>query len=630
MSFLPLVRLWILISVLATTAGWVLSALGCLNRPGYAVFLALGGIVLWRTRRAWGWDCDRRPVQWAKVKWRFSRALPLAFVVLAVLIFLGGALYAPTNHTAVTYRVPRTLHWLAHDGWFWIHTPNYRMNNRACGIEWLSAPLLLFTRSDRALFLLNFIPFLLLPGLVYSLFTQWNIRPRVAWQWMWLLPTGYCFILQAGSTGNDTFPTVYALAALDLACRARSSGRASDFWLSALSAALLTGAKASNLTLLLPWAIVVWWAFPRVRIRPLVAVGVLALSALVSFLPTAVLNVIYCGDWSGLNLERTGMDMKNPVVGIWGNVLILLLDNFVPPFFPLASWWNQHALTIVPQFIVGPMTRNFEAGFHLLWELPTEDWIGLGFGMSVLIAVTVLAGLGRGGWRVDRRPGGDLPRTWERAMTWSPWISLLAYCVKSGMVTGARLIAPYYPLLLPGLLAGKGQTSIVRTRWWQALAKAVAWLAIPVLVVTPGRPLWPAQTVLGKLQAAYPNQRLVARALKVYSVYDTRSDPLAQVRALLPAGITVVGFLGTEDDPDLSLWRPIGRRRVEHILLTDSGDDIRRRGIECAVVGGFNLAYHHRELKEWLEQTRAEVIATTNATIKVTEGQQPWYVVRFK
>ena len=92
------------------------------------------------------------------------------------------------------------------------------MNDRACGMEWLSAPVLLFTGSTRGLFLLNFLPFLLLPGLVFSIFTRLGVRARVAWQWMWLLPTGYNFILQAGGIANDTFPTVYALAAVDLGC----------------------------------------------------------------------------------------------------------------------------------------------------------------------------------------------------------------------------------------------------------------------------------------------------------------------------------------------------------------------------------------------------------------------------
>ena len=189
----------------------------------------------------------------SRLRARFRRALPAAFGLLALLILVGGLLYPPTNHTAVTYRVPRVLQWLAAHQWHWIsNTENFRMNNRACGIEWLSAPLLLFFRSDRALFLLNFVPFLMLPGLIFSLFTRLGVGPRVAWHWMWLLPTGYNFVLQAGSTGNDTFPTVYALAAVDFACRAWISRKPSDLWFSLMTTALLTEAKASNLPLLLP------------------------------------------------------------------------------------------------------------------------------------------------------------------------------------------------------------------------------------------------------------------------------------------------------------------------------------------------------------------------------------------
>jgi hypothetical protein len=177
------------------------------------------------------------------------------------------------------------LHWLTEGHWHWIHTPNYRMNNRACGFEWLTAPLLLFTKSDRSLFLINFLSFLLLPGLVFSVFTRLGVRSRVAWYWMWLLPTGYNFLLQAGSVANDTFPTVYALAALDFGLRAWGSRRGSDLWLSVLAAALLTGAKASNLTLLLPWAIVVLPLLPRLLRRPVAALVLLLLAAAVSFCP---------------------------------------------------------------------------------------------------------------------------------------------------------------------------------------------------------------------------------------------------------------------------------------------------------------------------------------------------------
>ena len=44
------------------------------------------------------------------------------------------------------------------------------------------------------------------------------------------------------------------------------------------------------------------------------------------------------------------------------------------------------------------------------------------------------------------------------------WGALLAFCLKSGMSNGARLISPYYPLLLPWLVLGRGHEVLVRQR----------------------------------------------------------------------------------------------------------------------------------------------------------------------
>jgi len=182
---------------------------------------------------------------------------------------------------------------------------------------------------------------------------------------------------------------------------------------------------------------------------------------------------------------------------------------------------------------------------------------------------------------------------------------------------------------LPLLLIGARQALIVRRRWWRVMAGGVVLLAVLVLVLTPGRPLWPAQTLLSKLVALKPDQRLLRRALTVYSVYDVRSDPLAKVRALLPEGLSVVGFMGTPDDIDISLWRPLGSRRVEHILLSDSPDQIRQRHIQYAVVGEVNLLEHNTSLADWQKRTGAELVGTATATTVVSQGPRQWYVVRF-
>jgi hypothetical protein len=627
MSFLQPVKFWICLAALASLAGWSLSAVGQLNRAGYAIFFAVAITIFFICQKKFDSQSGSKYLNWKKILRRFRHLLPCAFAALAFLVFLGGALYAPSNYTGLTYRVARVLQWLDHGQWWWIHTPNYRMNDRACGIEWIYAPLLLFAKSDRVLFLVNFIPFLLLPGLIFSVFTRLGVRARVAWQWMWLLPTSYNFLLQAGSIANDTFPVVFELAALDFALRARQLRKISDVGYSILAIALLTGAKGSNLPLLLPWMIAIFPSLPLLRRKFVATASICMVAATISFLPNAILNFHYCGDWSGANLEDPRLTMKNPLIGIYGNGFQLALDNFVPPIFPMAHWWNEHASSFMPHFLV-KASRHFDDGFFMLGELPTEDWAGIGFGLSILLMVSVFAS-----FRFRHRRSGETPAQIPfsicRYIFVAAWLSLLAYCVESGLTNAARITVPYYPVLIASLIVDAGQSEIVRRRWWRCLAGVTLILAFIVLILSPDRPLWPAKTVLSRLAAQHPDQTSITRALKVYTTYAQRADALAGVRALLPPGISRVGFIAGADDADISLWRPFGERSVQHFLLTDSPGEIRRH-VEYVVIGGFNLKMQRGTIDDWLQKSGAELVGITNATLKVTEGVQPWYLARFK
>src|SRR5882724_11682169 len=129
MSWLPLVRVWIWFSVVVSAAGWILSALGQLNRGGYLIFFGLAAAGFIAYRRFSDQKFRRATWNWSKIRWRFRHGLPGCFAALAFLIFVGGALNAPSTHTALTYRLPRVLQWLAEGKWHWIYTGNFRMND---------------------------------------------------------------------------------------------------------------------------------------------------------------------------------------------------------------------------------------------------------------------------------------------------------------------------------------------------------------------------------------------------------------------------------------------------------------------------------------------------------------------
>lgn len=615
-NLLMAVRIWILLSAVLAGAGWILSAVHALNRVGYAVCLAFTALLLvvwWRKTR---WRPQARSARlWAKFRKRFKRPAPLFFLLTALLALGGGLATRPNNGDSDAYRIPRVLHWLAQGGWHWIHTGDSRMNISGCNFEWLSAPLILFTRTDRWLFLINALPYFLLPGLIFDVFRRLRIAPRVAWWWMWILASGWCFALQAGSTINDSLGVIYALAAVAFALRAGETGKAGDLWLSLLAVAELTGLKQTNLPLLLPWFIAAWPARRLWLKKPAWSWAVGAFSLLVSAATLSWLNWKYAGTWTGFPKNPaeqvfawgSRQELNSPFWGVIGNIFCLPIQNLLPPFFPWASAWNaamQHFLTTP----LGAHFTQFEV-FGLLGRSVTPSNAGIGLGIMVLTLAS-LWGAGRGLRFAAMLPftGQTQKHDWHLRLLWiAPWIALLVFMAKVGTYQNARQMAAYYVLLFPVLLAGAGHAALVRRRWWQ-------WLAVAVLCGTTayagfvyGRGLLP-NAVVAQLKKKYPRQKF----LSVFAdYYSARASVEAQRGFLEKSGVTgekIIGFATTCSGGEPGWWVPFGQRRIVRVLAADSPAAVRQQGIHYVVVEDLALAATHETIEQWAERYRGEVV----------------------
>ena len=466
-------------------------------------------------------------------------------------------------------------------------------------------------------------PFLFLPGLVFSVFTRLGVRRRAAWHWMWIAPTGYCFVLQAGSIGNDLFGAVFALAAVDFALRAKISGSPRDIFASVLAAALMTSAKLSSLPLLLPWAIAILPSlklFFRWPVRTAI-VCVIAIAA--SGVPTMILNAKFSGDWSGAGLRHG--DVKNAAILKTGaNAGLLAVQNLELPVFPFTAAWDREVSNLVPasvtlkinEVMVEPRAASFSTD-----EMQMEENAGLGFGVSALFLASVAAAIFA---RQKKFPSGV--SVWLVCVRWSPVISLLAVMAQSNLSGIARILTPYYLLLLPPLLACGGHEPLMKKSWWHLSVFAVFLLAAGLLIISPARPLFPAQTILGKIQM--PNSHLVARVKEVYSVYGNRNDGFAPARDILPPDLKILGMI-TFDDPETSLWRPFGSRRIEYVCPGDTAAGLKARGVEYiflreqAVGQWFNCP-----LDVWLKQMNAQVVKKIPLNLRASSGPLDWDLVK--
>jgi len=555
---------------------------------------------------------------------RFRYLAPRIWLALGVLVFIGGVFHSPNNYDYLTYRFPRLLYWSWGHGWFWIPTVNGRMNYSGTGFEWLMAPLLIVFKTDRLFFLINFISFLLLPGLVFSVFSRLGISKRISWWWMWILPCGYCYILQAASVGNDSFAAVYFLAAIHYLFLTKGASPMRNATLSFLAIALATGAKASNLPLVLPWLLVLYFYRGCLfeKGRPMMLAMVLLIAAAVSFLPTALLNIHFTGDFAGDPNNKGKMKVSDPVSGVLGNTLQLAKDNLEPPLLPRAVDWGP----VLPVGLKAYLFRDFPR-LSLYWgELEIEEEAGLGLGIVLLAGLFII-------WGIRARiaePGMVAARNREAlAVIGAGAIAWLGYMSKMGSESTSRLVAAYYPLLIAGILVLVSLDGrIVHRRIFKWAAVIAMLSALPLVILCPARPLFPSQLVSDIMAKCRVPAEIIARYDRVYSVYATRADAFRELTALVPADEPVIGFLQIGNDPEASLWRPYGTRKVVEVTPNDSMEQVKATGVRFVIVGQDALTVRYHMTVDSLEaQWSGSLVEEKKITLTAHRGPETWYLL---
>jgi hypothetical protein len=603
--------------------GWTLSALHRLDAAGYTVSLLLFGAACWCAWRRWQFQMWP-PGAWRKFLRRCRRPLPAIFLCLAALIFYAGLFYAPTNYDALTYRLPRMLNWEAAGHWFWIPTFNSRMNYSGVGWEWIAMPLLVLTRSDRGMFLINALGFLMMPGLLFSIFRQLGVARRVAWTWMWLLPLAYGYVTQAGSIGNDLTGTVFCLLSVHFGLRSRRSGRVGDVWLALLAAALMTCVKLSNLPLALPCLVAVWPALIRLGRHWLVGLVVAGVCVVVSAMPIMVLNWRHAGSWNADPQNQYQMQVTNPAAAFFVNSFLLAEQSLVPPVLPRSKELNSRLVARLPEGLTAPFPRLQLNNFT---EFPGEENAGLGLGVTLPLLLVL------GGAVLGLRPAGLLKKLARGLppVAVAAWFALIFFMIKSGSEAGPRLLLPYCPLVIVPFLLLSAHRRWLRKRGWRIFLVTTALGVLPVLVLSVARPLWPALTVTGWLARTHPQNQLLQRLAATYAGYATRNDFLAPLRSAWPEKVREIGFIAGGNDTDYSLWRPFGQRQVIY-LRADQPDFLAHPDKVEWVVIKENIwpEISPVPLTTWAAENHADIVASLPLVEIISWGPEKWCVLHFK
>jgi hypothetical protein len=316
-------------------------------------------------------------------------------------------------------------------------------------------------------------------------------------------------------------------------------------------------------------------------------------------------------------------------VGI--NSLLLSLHHLNPPVNPLAGAWNKWTADTIPQRWQEKIGQSFEPSVVTLklGEMQMEEASGLGLGVALLVLAILI---GKHHWQP--LPGlRELPVQALRPENLIPAGAALAviyFLSQSGLGCPARYLAPFYFLLLAPLLRLRRAERLLKHAWWRGLAFVSFAMAALLLVVTPPRPLWPAQTVLRALDADKSASSIMKRVWTVYSVYGDRSDGFKPVRDMLPPKIETLGLV-TFDDPETSLWKPFGSRRIKHVPHSDDAVALRHRGINLVLVSDYILEVHQNAtIDEWVARYDGEIVNSLDLTLRASRGPTRWHLVRIR
>jgi hypothetical protein len=603
----------------AVLLGWGLSALGELNGRGYVVagvpLLVIVGILSLR-----GPGAPKRGSMigpWIR-RWKGRRILPLIYLVTFGLIVLGSVWHEPNNYDGLSYRIPKVLYWLDQHRWHWINAPFQAINYTLPNYEWVTVPLFLATGGFHGTVVINWIAFLALPSLFFTLLRAFGVPGRLAYDWMWIFPSGYLIALEAGSIGNDLIGLAFILAALHCANRFVATTRASGLFDALLAAGFCTGVKVTNLPLAVFVLIILLKNLKLLRARCFVFAIAATLAALVSALIPILLNLAYSG--SILGTTSSDDQAQSPVAGWLGNGLILLMAALMPPLFPGA---NQ--ITALLEHSLG---RGLDAWLRLGYvkfslrvnELPQEESgaLGLGITLALMTSIVLWMGCDRAG-NLSVRKSRLLP--WQKIVWWG-WLGFAGLVVAARLGTGPsvpRNLLPWYPLLLAPVIAFFGCGRTTRSSIWRMLAPLVSLSVVPALLLTPSRPLIPQSILLQLAQKSGASAALVERLNLVYDIYARRTNPFAAIVNELPQNARVLGLIDEGNEPTAAWWKPYGSRRCIYLRSETEVNAARAEGVQYIVVKELSCRqYFNTDTAHWLETHQARPIKTIEVRVLAT------------
>lgn len=590
-----LLKAWLSCCAMLVAMGWLLSACSALVPVVYDILL--GFIVVCGASCLYLQRFELRRVIRGRLLSR-RLMLPGLFAISAAFLLVKGIVTLPCHDDGLAYRIPRAMNWIMDHRWQWISSQDQRLDILGTVSEWLSLPSLIVFHTDRLIFLPNWISHLFLPGLIFSVWRTLGVGRKAAWAAMWLVPTGFCFALQAVNVSNDSLGAFFLLAAIHLAFKGGRTLHWSDLAFSILAISMATGVKILQVALIPAWLVAMGLGWRLFFSRPWPALGVCVLAALISLLPNALMNYAHGAGFTGLGYVVP----TPPLVNAWCVSYYIVAQNLMPPLFMLGmhGYANlQHLQT----FLTGDLLSvYYHQRVPVFFNEVAVQQAGLGFLVFLLLPVLFL---------LTKRDDSLPPR--------APWVTrlffvfvvvaFLHYLFFVNSDQPARLICSFYLLLAP--------LFFVRRRF----RNFGAWRGFKVLAATA--------MVLGLYLALCMTENpLFALVDGLEDRTEKEAVTKAAIDRPIPEGEKTIGVIRWWHQREAWLWQPYGSRKVVEFPLRPDPARLRSLGVTYVAVSEYSLYKNGMNIQMWLKGRPWVLLAQayTKPNDTVDDG---WYLVKW-
>jgi len=590
---------WLIYLTGMVLLGWGLSFAHGYQWIGWASIPLLAGC---------GWHVARN---WTRTKADERQALldDLRFppvLLLIGLVSLAGILYLPAVLDSVSYRIPRMLIWLQEGSVVYVDNPDARLNFMTPVWGFANSPLYLIS-GFRLLWLGGLISWILLYLSMVLVAVNLGAERSLA-RWLALIPTASVgFVLQASSTMNDVWAAALIAMSLVFILHFEKQREFRDILASGIALALAANTKPHFAVLALPW--VLWAIFssskPLAKVRWKWALPAAVIAVICSPVPTFLSNYAHYGSATGPAGDG-GFSLGPPWSNIWMGGVMMVWSVFQPPVNPFARQTEEFADSFIHRIGLHDLPSRFNLTCR---EVPVVDGASLGFVTALAIGIGTVIALRK-----------------YRGMPLWPFLSALAGMAGIAIVmvqvvpsTLGRSFLGFLVLMIPLGIAGLVQ---LPRRWIIGASVCSILASLAPLVLSPGRPLWPARTI----SRFYPS---LSSYLDPYLAFQERATAGRSLVAKIPPQVHEVGIMANGDQNLIHLWGTRSSKRHVRFFPADvTLDDLAARGPEFLILAGAINGSYLRLGREFANDPRFSIIATEYYLTRNDRGREPWTLIR--